>query len=207
MHWLWVVDARLLLAINAHPGWLRPAAVLVLRLARAGVCWLVLFGLLFVIGGRRGRRIALTGALAVLLAHVVAVWGLQGLVQRAGPGASLAGVHPVPLRQPPFSFPAERTAQAFAAAPFLTRGSGAGPTVGWLLVLAVAWADAFSGFYFPTDVMGGALAGLGGAALSVWLLGDPFRRPKGHLIPLSRRSRPTPSSQRQSRARRGGRWA
>ena len=190
MHWLWAADARWVLSLSGHPAWLRPTAVFVLRAARAGICWLALFGLLFLIGGRRGRRIALTGCLAVLLAHAGAVWGLQGLVQRALPAASVAGVHLVPLRHPPFSFPAERTAQAFAAAPLLTRGSGAGPVVVWALALAVAWADAFSGFYYPTDILGGALVGLAGAAAAVWLLGDPFHRPRGHLVPLSPRMRP-----------------
>lgn len=202
MHWLWAADTRLLLSLNGHPSWLQPVAVLLLGLGRAGACWLVIFALVFLVGGRRGRRLALTGTLAVLLAHAGAVWGLQGLVQRALPSATVAGVHLVPLRQPPFSFPAERTAQAFAAAPLLTRGSGAGPTVGWILVLAVAWADSFSGFYFPTDVLVGAFVGLASFALAMWLLGDPFRRPKGRLVPLSRRVRPAPPPPRSTRTRR-----
>ncbi len=190
VHGLWSMDAHWALALAGHPAWLRPAAVSLLHLSRAGALWLVLFALFFLIGGRRGRRIAITGAVAVLLAHALAVWGLQGLFQRAGPAQTLPGLHILSVPQPPFSFPAERTAQAFAAAPFLTRGTGAGPAVVWTLVGAVAWADAFSGLYFPTDVLAGAAVGVGSAMVAMWLLGDPFHRPRGHLLPLPGRQRP-----------------
>lgn len=190
MHWLAAHDAALLLALYRHPGdrVAAAAATALLQISGGGVCWLVLFGLLFVGGGRRGRRIALTGALAVLLAHAAAVWGLAGLVQRPGPAATVPGVTPLVGPGAPFSFPSGRVAAAFAAAPFLTRGSGAGPAAIALLVLGVSWAGVYGGVSFPADVLGGAAVGLACAGAGRWILGDPFRRRRGTLIPLPRQA-------------------
>jgi membrane-associated phospholipid phosphatase len=188
VHGLLGADAAVFRALYAHPPWgaVRALARLVLRVSGGGACWLVLFGLLFLFGGRRGRRIALTGALAVLVAHAVAVWGLSGLVQRPGPAAVLPGVVPLLPRGTAFSFPSGRVAGAFAAAPFLMRGSGAGPAAVALLALAIAWAGVYGGLNFPTDALAGAAVGLAAAGAAVWILGDPFRRRHGALVPLRR---------------------
>ena len=200
MHWLWAADGMVFHAIYGTPRGALPRglASLLLRIGTGGALWLILFALLFLGGGRRGRRVALTGALAVLLAHAAAVWGLQGLFQRAGPSATYPGVTLLARWSGPFSFPAGRVAQAFAAAPLLTRGSGAGPVVVWSLVIGVAYASIYIGASFPTDAAAGAAVGLACAGGAVWLLGDPFRRRAGLLLPLPRR-------QRHPAARTGGR--
>jgi undecaprenyl-diphosphatase len=191
VHWVWVLDTIVFHAAYDHPpgALMRSVTRLLLRVATGGVCWLALFALLFVGGGRRGRRIALTGALAVLLAHAAGVWGLQGLFQRPGPAETYSGVTLLAHSADPFSFPSGRVAQAFAAAPFLTRGSGAGPAVLWMVVAAIAYACVYAGASFPSDVAGGAALGLLCAAGAVWLLGNPFVRRRGHLVPLPRRVR------------------
>ncbi len=203
MHWLWAADDSLFHLFNGHPSLApaRAAAGLLLLISSGGACWLALFSLLFLIGGRRGRRIALTGALAVLLAHAVAAWGLSGLFQRADPALTFSrGIFTLSAFQPRFSFPATRTAEALAAVPFLSRGGPAATGLIWTAVVGIAWAEVYAGTAFPTDLLGGALVGLVSAGLTVWILGTPFRRPRGQVIPLPRRPRRasgTPSVRRR----------
>ncbi len=191
MHWLWAWDQALFLRLNGRPsgGLARGAAVLFMHLSSGGLLWLALFALGFLGGGRRGRRIALTGALAVLLAHAAAVWALAGLVQRSDPAQVVPGTLVLGPFQPRFSFPASRVAEAFAALPYLSRGGRAPTTLFWCLGLAVAFSCVYVGAAFPTDVLGGALVGWGCAALARWLLGNPFRPRRGQVVPLSRAAR------------------
>jgi hypothetical protein len=117
VHWVWVLDTIVFHAAYDHPpgALMRSVARLLLRVATGGVCWLALFALLFVGGGRRGRRIALTGALAVLLAHAAGVRAGGDVFGRdaAGPlGGSLlvsfrAGG--TGLRSGAFSHPGQRS--------------------------------------------------------------------------------------------------
>lgn len=188
LHLLWAVDQAVFMALNGHPGGRVVGAVFgfVLRIATGGAVWLAIFALGFVGGGPRGRRIALTGALAVVLAHALGVWGLQGLVQRSDPSHVLAGVRVIAAFQPPFSFPATRVAQAFAALPYLSRSGGAGTVIFWTLAILVAIGSVYAGSAFPTDVLAGIGVGWCAARLARYLLGDPFRRQHGHLVPLPR---------------------
>jgi|GEM_PF-3698174 len=192
MHWLWAADDSLFHLFNGHPSGApaRAAAGLALFLSSGGACWLALFLLVFMVGGRRGRRVALTGAVAVLLAHAVAAWGLEGLFQRADPSLSFSRqVFTLPAFQQRFSFPAARAAEAVAAVPFLSRGGPAATGLVWTLAAAVAWGELYAGAAFPSDVLAGAIVGLACAGSALWLLGNPFRRRSGQVIPLPRRIR------------------
>lgn len=188
LHLLWATDHLVFMAINGHPAGRAFRAIFgfMLRIATGGAVWLALFVLGFMGGGPRGRRIALTGTLAVLLAHAIAVWGLQGLVQRADPSHVLPGVQVLAAFQPRFSFPATRVAQAFAALPYLSRSGGAGTAIFWTLAILVAISSVYAGAAFPTDVIAGIGVGWCAGRLARWLLGDPFQRRHGHLVPLRR---------------------
>lgn len=191
MHWLWAADDGIFRLFDGHPALapLRLLARLLLLAASGGACWYVIFLLLFLASGHRGRRLALTGALAVLLAHI-GTWGLAGLFQRAAPGAVLARPALVLTAfVPRFSFPSGRVAQGFAALPFLRRGGSAATTLVWVLAAGSAWAQLYAGTAFPTDVAGGVALGLACAGTAVWILGSPFRPRTGQVIPLPRRHR------------------
>ena len=202
MHGLVGVDAAVFRALYGHPAVAAARAVarLLLHLSGHSICWIVLFAVLFLFGRRRGRRIAVTGAFALLLAHAAGVWGLAGLVQRAGPAATLPGVSELLPRGTPFSFPSGRVAEAFAALPFLTRGSGIGPAAVAVLTVGIAWATIYGGLNFPGDALGGAAVGLAAAGAAVWVLGDPFRRRSGTVVPLRGRAAP-PTAGRPTRPR------
>ncbi len=192
MAWLWQADRSLFFLINGRPGGApaRDIAMAALWLTSGAACWLTVFGLGFVLGGRRGRRLAVTGLVALLLAHAGAVWGLQGLAQRATPAHTYAGVRLLAgVAMPRFSLPAARVAEACASWPLLRRAGGLMRLLAGGLAAAVAWAAVYSGAHFPSDVAAGAVIGLLSAAASVWLLGDPFARRRGAFVPLPARAR------------------
>ena len=192
MGWVWRADRSLFFLLNGRPGGAlaHGVALAVLWLSSGGACWLTLFAVAFVLGGRRGRRLAVTGVVALLLAHAAAVWGLEGLAQRASPVHTYAGVRVLSgVRLPRFSLPATRMAEACAAWPLLRRGGGLLRALVDAFTAAVAWSAVYSGAHFPSDVAAGALIGLLGAAAALWLLGDPAARRQGAFVPLPTRVR------------------
>lgn len=172
------LEHGLFLALNGHPAGapVRASVRFLLHISAHGACWLVLFAIIFLFGGRRGRRVALTGALAVILAQFLAADVLRGLVQRADPASQYSNVFLMQSFAVPFSFPASRAAASFAALPFLGRGSRFATSVFRIFAVLIAYAGVYSGAHFPSDALGGAVVGLFAAALTVWILGNPYRR-------------------------------
>src|SRR5579875_3180450 len=182
-------DQSLLLGfVHIGAGHLAGAAVrLLLDLGRHGLIWIVLLALTFLLGGRRGRRLAVTGAAALGLAAVLAELVLLGLVERAGPSAVLGSAVHVTVPNPaPFSFPCAVAALAFATAPLLARLGSAWAAATWLLACAIAIAAVAAGQCFPSDALAGLLTGILCARVAVWALGEPLRR-RGRVRPPARR--------------------
>ncbi len=172
------LERGLFMALNGHPAGapVRAAVRFFLHISAHGVCWLVLFGIVFLFGGRRGRRVALTGVLAVLSAQFLAAVILRGLVQRADPSVQYTSVLLMQSFAVPFSFPASRAAASFAALPFLGKGSRFATLVFRIFAVLIAYAGVYSGTHFPSDELGGALVGLFAAGAMVWILGNPYHR-------------------------------
>ncbi len=183
-----VDQAVLLRLVHLAAGGLAGGAVrLLLTVGRHGAVWIVLVILVFVLGGRRGRRLAVTTAAALGVAAVLAELVLMGLVERAGPSAVLgSAVHVLVPNPAPFSFPCAVAALAFAAVPLLSRLGPPWAITCWLLALGIALAAVSAGQCFPSDALAGALTGLGSARVAVWALGEPLRR-RGRVSPPVRR--------------------
>lgn len=172
-----VMERGLFFTFNGHPA-AAPAQAAVgflLTISGHGYIWLALFALVFLFGGRRGRRLALTGVLSVLLG-LLAAFALRGIVQRANPAVQYTGVFVMVAYSLRYAFPSARMAASFAALPFLGNGDPALGALLWVFTLLVAYAGIYSGIHFPTDELGGALTGLACAGLAVALLGNPFSR-------------------------------
>lgn len=131
------------------------------RASRGGALW-VASAVLLALLGRRGRRSAVSGLLALALASAVANGPAKWLFRRPRPGgAALVGLRR--RGQPPgtSSFPSSHTASAvaFAVAASLELPA-AGPVLG-PAALGVALARLRAVRHYPSDVLAGAL--LGGA--------------------------------------------
>ncbi len=141
--------------------------------------WVVSSAVMAGIGGRRGRRAALAGMMAVAVSSAVVNAGLKQLSARERPDRDSAGV--VDARHTPMpsssSFPSGHSASGFA---FATAVGHQIPSLSLplrMLAAAVAYSRVHSGVHFPGDAIIGSLVG-GAIGIMVGTSVDRFAAPK-----------------------------
>jgi YegS/Rv2252/BmrU family lipid kinase len=136
----------------------RPIDELLVGLSRAAdhsLLWLVLAAAGAAFGGRRGKRGAEHGLLALAFASATVNGPLKWLVGRRRP-AQRRRIRRMPRTS---SFPSGHSASAFAFAVAATRElPEAGPLL-LPLAAAVAYSRAYLGVHYPSDVLAGAALG------------------------------------------------
>jgi undecaprenyl-diphosphatase len=131
--------------------------------ANFSTMWLVVAGLLALVGGRRGRRAAVAGLASIVVTSASVNIGLKSLHRRPRPdrreSSDAADRHvAMPASS---SFPSGHSASAFAFA------SAAGvdlPVLAFplrVLAAGVAYSRVHTGVHYPGDVIAGALLGAG----------------------------------------------
>lgn len=132
------------------------------RVADNSVLWLSTAGALALFGGRRGRRAALNGVVAIGLASSSVNLGFKYMARRKRPDredAAVPGDRHVPMPES-LSFPSGHSASAFA---FSEAVSSASPTIGVpvrVVSAAVAYSRVHTGVHYPGDVVVGSLIGM-----------------------------------------------
>jgi undecaprenyl-diphosphatase len=153
-------------------------------LANHSKLWLGAAGALFVLGGRTGRRAAVTGVVAVGINSALVNLPMKFASGRERPDRDSAGV-PEERRVPmptSTSFPSGHSASGFAFA-----GAVAGSIPGLAVPLralaaAVAYSRVHTGVHYPGDVVVGSLVGATiGEATS--LVGRALRRRRARTAP------------------------
>lgn len=133
------------------------------KLADNSKLWFGIAGVTALVGGRRGRRAALDGVIAIGLTSFVVNQPIKRLMPRRRPDRDRFEVdekRQVPLPTSP-SFPSGHSASAFAFA------NAMGGELPWLafpvhfLAGAVAYSRVHTGVHYPADAMVGALLGAG----------------------------------------------
>lgn len=128
--------------------------------------WLGIAAALAALGGRRGRRAALEGAVAIAVTS-----GTVNLVAKsiARPRPDRDELDPFPLRAVPmptsYSFPSRHAASAFAFSYAVGRQIPELAVPIRLLAGAVAYSRVHLGVHYPGDVTVGAMIGSGIAAM------------------------------------------
>ena len=139
------------------------------RLGDAGIIWILLCIVLLVLPKTRKCGVILLAALLVDL--VICNGILKPLVHRIRPFDVRTGIELLVKRPTDFSFPSGHTAASFASVMALYL---AGEKKIWISSLGLAVLIAFSRLYlyvhYPTDVLGGVVAGLAAGALGYWLV-------------------------------------
>jgi membrane-associated phospholipid phosphatase len=125
--------------------------------------WLGIAAGLAITGGRRGRRAALTGSVAIGVTSALVNLGVKSLYARQRPDRAGAGVPD--QRQVPMpsssSFPSGHSAAGFAFA------TAVGRELPWLgsglrfAAAAVAYSRVHTGVHYPGDTVVGSLIGAG----------------------------------------------
>jgi membrane-associated phospholipid phosphatase len=134
------------------------------RAANYSRLWLAVAGGLAVFGGRRGRRAAGRGLVAIAIAAAAANGPAKLLVRRRRPSSRR---RPTLIRTPrSTSFPSGHTAAAVA---FVAAASAELPVLAPVLVPlagAVAYSRVHTGVHYPSDVAAGAAIGIGSGLLA-----------------------------------------
>jgi membrane-associated phospholipid phosphatase len=142
------------------------------RAANYSRLWLVIAGGLAMFGGRRGRRAAGRGLIAI--AAAAANGPAKLLVRRRRPSSCR---RPTLIRTPrSTSFPSGHTA---AAAAFVAGASAELPVLAPILVPlagAVAYSRVHTGVHYPSDVVAGAAIGIGSGLLATRLPSPVLQR-------------------------------
>lgn len=160
------MDVAILLWMQEYlrADFLTPLWKAITFLGDKGWFWIALgIGLLLF---KKTRKVGLTVLLALLIGALITNVTLKNLVARTRPYAYTEAIVSLLPPQSDFSFPSGHTCSSFAAAFVCLRML---PSVGrkGAMVLAglIAFSRMYLGVHYPTDIIGGMLAGL----LSGWL--------------------------------------
>src|SRR6478672_2974723 len=129
--------------------------------------WLGVAAVLAVFGGRRGRRAALEGVLAIGVTSATVNLGMKPLAQRERPdraGHAVFAARRVPMPESD-SFPSGHAASAFAFAYAVGRHLPVLAVPIRLLAGGVAYSRVHTGVHYPGDVAIGSVVGAGTAAM------------------------------------------
>jgi membrane-associated phospholipid phosphatase len=135
--------------------------------------WLGASAVLFALGGRRGRRAAITGVAAIGVTSAVVNLPMKLAGRRRRPDADAAGVPAERRVQMPTSasFPSGHSASAAA---FASAASAVAPALGAPLgvaAAAVGYTRIHSGVHYPGDVIGGVVVGASIGEAVAWAVG------------------------------------
>jgi membrane-associated phospholipid phosphatase len=150
--------------------------------------WLGIATILAVFGGRRGRRAAFRGVVAIGATSAAVNLGAKALAERVRPDRAAWGVPeqrhvPMPATT---SFPSGHSASGFAFATAVGRELPALAFPLGFLAGAVAYSRVHTGVHYPGDAVMGSLIGVGSGQVAVSLLdGRERRRARGATtVPL-----------------------
>lgn len=152
--------------------------------------WFASAAVLSALGGRRGRRAARRGVLAIALTSSIVNGPLKLLLRRGRPPANVVARRPNLLIAPTsFSFPSGHSASAFAFATSVTAELPAAAAPALLAATTVAYSRIHTGVHFPGDVLAGAGLGVAAGLVAGRILGSgqPLSLPRAEHEQLPRR--------------------
>lgn len=168
MEWIQAADHAVLTWIAEHirQEWLNPVVIAITSLGNAGAVWLVL-ALLFLVRPRT-RRWGAAMLVALVLGVLVGNLWLKNWIARPRPFRTYTDIMPLLIPGDVYSFPSGHTLSSFCAATACFGYSRRAGTVCYLLAGLIGLSRLYVGVHYPTDVLAGALLGIGLGIIAVW---------------------------------------
>lgn len=163
-------DSAILLWIQEHlrAAWTTPAVTFITHLGDHGLFWIAVT--LALLAFRRTRRIGLVCAVSMLIGLTVTNLALKNWVARPRPYDVIENLECLVGIQKDPSFPSGHTTNSLACACVIFRMAprkyGA-PALA--LAVLIALSRLYVGVHYPTDIIGGAVIGVGGALIALRL--------------------------------------
>ena len=153
---------------NLRSGFLTPVMKGLSLLGDKGMIWILLtLALLFV---RRTRPLGARCALSMVIGLIVTNLLIKNAVARTRPYELIEGLECLVGAQKDFSFPSGHATNSLACAWVLFRRAPRKWGVAALvLAILIALSRLYVGIHYPTDVLAGAVIGIGSACLALWL--------------------------------------
>ena len=142
-------------------------------LARHGELWIALAVVLLCVP--KTRRVGLTMGLALIVGYLLGNMLLKNLVARVRP-YDLAQVEIIVNRLSDFSFPSGHTLCSFEAATVLWFYHRRWGYVALSLATVIALTRLYLFVHYPTDVLAGAVMGVGIALFAYWLISKLYKK-------------------------------
>ena len=187
---LWIQD-------SVRTDFLTPIMKIITHLGDKGALWILIT--LALLCFRRTRRLGIMCGIAMAFGLLVTNLVIKNWVARVRPYELIPGLNCIVGLADDFSFPSGHTTNSLACGWVLFRRA---PKT-WQRVCALVMAILISlsrlyvGIHYPTDVLGGAVIGIGAACLSMWLFPKLEKR-----FPRIKRLYRKPRSKRQKQASR-----
>ena len=159
---LWIQD-------NLRSDFLTPVMKVITHLGDKGIFWILLtLALLFV---RKTRPLGVICAVSMVIGLVVTNLIIKNWVARVRPYEVIQGLECIVKKADDWSFPSGHTTNSLACAWVLfRRGPKKGGVTALVLAILISLSRLYVGIHYPTDVLGGAVIGIGSACLAMWLV-------------------------------------
>ncbi len=159
---LWIQD-------NVRADFASPIVKIITHLGDKGIFWIVVT--LALLAFRKTRRLGIFCAVSMMIGLLVTNLVIKNWVARVRPYELIQELELMIERQHDFSFPSGHTTNSLACAWVLFRRAPKKWGVPALvLAILIALSRLYVGVHYPTDIIGGAVIGIGSACLALWLV-------------------------------------
>jgi len=164
-------DSSILLWIQANlrSGVLTPVLTVITHMGDKGIFWILLTLALLIV--RKTRPVGVICAASMVIGLIVTNLIIKNWVARIRPYELIQGLECIVKKADDFSFPSGHTTNSLACAWVLFRRAPKKWGVPALvLAILISLSRLYVGIHYPTDVIGGAVIGIGSACLAMWLV-------------------------------------
>ena len=159
---LWIQD-------NLRSDVVTPVMKVITHLGDKGILWILIT--LALLAFRKTRRLGIMCGLAMTIGLVVTNLVIKNWVARVRPYEVIPGLNCIVGLADDFSFPSGHTTNSLACGWVLFRRA---PKKWWrvtalVMAILISLSRLYVGIHYPTDVLGGAVIGIGSACISMAL--------------------------------------